>query len=139
MTNLLRILTQSFSGHPYEPILAVSGIDHTIKIFSPDSRAQADAKAGMNISTATNGSSGFSSLSVRRMARRESSLKEDNRAEGLTSRKRMHQSYQILSQNDVQRQGGMRDAFITVRADGPFVRMRTVGIDFAEWARWFDD
>lgn len=132
------MLTQSSSGHPYEPILAVSGIDHTIKIFSPDCRAQADAEAGRNISTATNGSSGVSSLSGRRMARRESSLKEDNQPEGLTSRKRMHQSYQILSQNDVQRQGGMRDAFITVRADGPFVRLRTVEMNFVEWASWFD-
>ncbi len=138
MTSLLHILTQSSSGHPYEPILAVSGIDHTIKIFSPDSRALSDAEAGINISSATNGSSGFSSLSGRRTARREFGLNENNRPEGLTSRKRMHQSYQILSQNDVQRQGGMRDAFITVRADGPFVRMRTVEMDFAEWARWFD-
>jgi len=138
MIILLRTLTQSISGHPYEPVLAVSGIDHTIKIFSPDSRAQADAEAGINISSVTNGSSGFSSLSGRRMARRESGLNEDSRPEGLTSRKRMHQSYQILSQNDVQRQGGMRDAFTTVRADGPFVRMRTVGMDFAVWARWFN-
>lgn len=126
------------AGHPYEPILAISGIDHTIKIFSPDSRAQADAESGININSATNGSSGFSSLSGRRMAPRESGLDENNRPEGLRSRKRMHQSYQILSQNDVQRQGGMRDAFITVCVDGLFVRMRIVGVDFAEWARWFD-
>ena len=58
--------------------------------------------------------------------------------EGLTSRKRMHQSYQILSQNDVQRQGGMRDAFITVSADGPFERLRMFGMGFAEWIRWMD-
>ncbi|KAL9637620.1 MAG: hypothetical protein Q9204_001806, partial [Flavoplaca sp. TL-2023a] len=32
-------------GHPYEPVLAVSGIDSTIKIFSPDNRAQEDARA----------------------------------------------------------------------------------------------
>ena len=50
----------------------------------------------------------------------------------------MHQSYQILSQNDVQRQGGMRDAFITVSADGPFVRMRTVQMGFEEWINWMD-
>lgn len=24
------------TGHPYHPILAVSGIDHTVKIFSPE-------------------------------------------------------------------------------------------------------
>lgn len=118
--------------------MAVSGIDHTVKIFSPDSRAQADAEAGINLSSATNRSTGFSTLSGRRAARRQSGPNEDSRPEGLTSRKRMHQSYQILSQNDVQRQGGMRDAFITVRADGLSVRMRMVEMSFAEWASWFD-
>ena len=52
----------------------------------------------------------------------------------------MQQSYQIISQNDVQRQGGMRDAYITVRADGPFVRLRmqVVTMDFADWLRLYD-
>ena len=36
-------------GHPYEPLLAVSGIDSTVKIFSPDRRAQRDARNGINI------------------------------------------------------------------------------------------
>ncbi len=49
----------------------------------------------------------------------------------------MHQSYQIVSQNDMQRKGGMRDAYITVRADGPFMRMRAVQVGFAEWVSWF--
>lgn len=49
----------------------------------------------------------------------------------------MHQSYQIVSQNDLQRKGGMRDAYITVSGDGPF--MRRVQIGFAEWASWFVD
>ncbi|KAF2837813.1 WD40 repeat-like protein [Patellaria atrata CBS 101060] len=34
-------------GHPYEPLIAVSGIDHTIKIFSPDARARRDARHGI--------------------------------------------------------------------------------------------
>ena len=129
-------------GHPYEPVLAVSGIDHTIKIFSPDYRAQADAQAGINISSAANGSSGFSSLSGRRRAGRGCDMNEMNgssREEGLSSRKRMHQSYQIVSQNDMQRKGGMRDAFITVSADGPFMRLRAVQVGFAEWVSWFND
>lgn len=128
-------------GHPYEPLLAVSGIDHTIKIFSPDSRAQKDAEEGINISSATNGSSGYSSLSGRRRQRRGSpppAAEESPQQEGLTSRKRMQNSYQIIGQNDVQRRGGMRDAFITVRADGPFVRMRMVEMGFAEWLRLYD-
>ena len=124
-------------GHPYEPVLAVSGIDHTIKIFSPDYRAQADAQAGINISSATHGSSGFSSISGRRRAGRGSNAEDACREEGLSSRKRMHQSYQIVSQNDVQRKGGMRDAYITVSANGPLMRMRVVQVGFAEWARWF--
>ena len=126
-------------GHPYEPVLAVSGIDHTIKIFSPDYRAQADAQAGINISSAANGSSGFSSLSGRRRAGRGSDMNDSSREEGLSSRKRMHQSYQIVSQNDMQRKGGMRDAFITVSADGPFMRLRAVQVGFAEWVSWFND
>ena len=127
----------SILGHPYEPVLAVSGIDHTIKIFSPDYRAQTDAQEGINISSATNGSSGFSSLSGRRRAGRGSNHEDPCGKEGLSSRKRMDQSYQIVSQNDMQRKGGMRDAFITVRADGPFMRMRAVQVGFAEWVSWF--
>jgi nuclear receptor interaction protein len=36
-------------GHPYEPMLAVSGIDSTVKIFSPDGRQRYDAKRGIGI------------------------------------------------------------------------------------------
>ncbi|KAK4694769.1 hypothetical protein P7C71_g2869, partial [Lecanoromycetidae sp. Uapishka_2] len=111
LSNLTCPPLSSPPGHPYEPLLAVSGIDHTIKIFSPDHRAQADAQAGINISSATHGSSGHSSISGRRRARHGSD--SEPQPEGLASRKRMQQSYQIVSQNDVQRQGGMRDAFIT--------------------------
>ena len=134
---LLLMHVKSTLGHPYEPVLAVSGIDHTIKIFSPDYRAQTDAEAGINISSATNGSSGFSSISGRRRAGRGSNVEDACREEGLSSRKRMHQSYQIVSQNDVERKGGMRDARITVSANGPLMRMRVVQVGFAEWASWF--
>ena len=131
---IIRNLTIISLGHPYEPVLAVSGIDHTIKIFSPDHRAQVDAANGINISSATNGSSGYSSLSYRR---RRSNIDEDSQArterEGLSSRKRIHQQYQITSQNDVQRQGGMRDAFITVSR---FPRRRMMQMGFAEWIAW---
>ena len=33
---------------------------------------------------------------------------------GLASRRRLHQSYEITQQNDVERMGGNQDAFITV-------------------------
>ncbi|WEW58768.1 hypothetical protein PRK78_004236 [Emydomyces testavorans] len=93
-------------GHPYEPTIAVSGIENTIKIFSPDARAQHDAKVGINIAdpdaqaniVAGNPPGGN---------------RTERNALGLRSRKRMQDSYQIMSQNDVERQGGMNEAFIT--------------------------
>jgi nuclear receptor interaction protein len=36
-------------AHPYEPMLAVSGIENTVKIFSPDARQRFDAKRGIGI------------------------------------------------------------------------------------------
>ncbi|CAL8575654.1 hypothetical protein XPA_001567 [Xanthoria parietina] len=101
-------------GHPYEPVLAVSGIDSTIKIFSPDNRAQADARAGFNVGYPDNLYTIHSSLSGRRRrARQEASEGEGGAAEGLSSRKRMDQREEIMRENDVQRQGGMREAYIT--------------------------
>lgn len=126
------------AGHPYEPVLAVSGIDSTIKIFSPDRRAQDDARAGVNVGYASNGAAVHSSLSGgRRRARRTSGDSGSGATEGLESRRRMDQRDQIIRENDVQRQGGMREAYITVRRDGPFQRLRTVEVDFAEWLSWF--
>lgn len=119
------------AGHPYEPVLAVSGIDHTIKIFSPDARAQDDARAGINI--ANQGSSGISSLGHRRTRFHGRRPHADADQPGLASRKRMHQSHQITSQNDVERQGGNRDAYITVRGRWP----PRIAVDFAEWLGWF--
>lgn len=131
-------------GHPYETMLAVSGIDHTIKIFSPDARAREAARLGRGIEA--HDASEFSSLAWpprfggrRRASRRSTSHSESGggatsepvaarrREEedededdayvapsGLASRRRLHESYQIMQQNDVERQGGNQDAFITV-------------------------
>jgi len=127
-------------GHPYETMLAVSGIDHTIKIFSPDARAREAARLGRGIEA--HDASGFSSLAWppryggrRRAARHSSSSATSEPAvgrndhdndddendnddyvapSGLASRRRLHQSYQITQQNDVERMGGNQDAFITV-------------------------
>ena len=128
-------------GHPYETMLAVSGIDHTIKIFSPDARAREAARLGRGIEA--HDASGFSSLAWppryggrRRAARHSSSSatsepavgrrtsnendddEDDNddyvAPSGLTSRRRLHQRHQITQQNDVDRMGGNQDAFITV-------------------------
>ncbi|KAL4884344.1 hypothetical protein BJY04DRAFT_215310 [Aspergillus karnatakaensis] len=83
-------------GHPYEPTIAVSGIDDTIKIFSPDRRAQEDARKGINILDPNNPANTLGAGYG-----------------GLKSSKCMHDSYRIMSENDVQRQGGMSDAFLT--------------------------
>lgn len=124
-------------GHPYETMLAVSGIDHTIKIFSPDARARQVARLGEEVQAAD--PSAFSSLAWpsrfgrRRMHRREDSQTttsepampaanvvdpdEDDYVAptGLKSRKKMSDQYRITSQNDSERQGGNQDAFLTVR------------------------
>ncbi len=121
-------------GHPYETMLAVSGIDHTIKIFSPDARAREVARLGEQIRAAD--SSQFSSLAWpsrygrRRQSRRESSTQTTSEPAvpapdaddeeyvaptGLASRKKMKDMYRIMNQNDVERQGGNQDAFLTVR------------------------
>ncbi|KAL8926342.1 MAG: hypothetical protein Q9172_001793 [Xanthocarpia lactea] len=99
-------------GHPYEPVLAVSGIDSTIKIFSADNRAQDDARAGINVGYPDSGYAIHSSLSGRRRRTRWEAS-EDGATEGLVSRKRMDQREEIIRENEVQRQGGMREAFIT--------------------------
>ncbi|KAJ5678503.1 uncharacterized protein N7477_004136 [Penicillium maclennaniae] len=86
-------------GHPYEPTLAVSGIDNTIKIFSPDRHAQEQARRGHNILDPDNPANSLGAT-VHNLG-------------GLQSRKRLSDSYRIMSQNDVDRRGGMSEAYIT--------------------------
>ncbi|KAJ5573388.1 uncharacterized protein N7459_007815, partial [Penicillium hispanicum] len=86
-------------GHPYEPTLAVSGIDNTVKIFSPDRQAQENARRGVNILDPDNPANLFGP-NVRHGG-------------GLQSRKRVQDSYRIMSQNDVERRGGISDANVT--------------------------
>lgn len=105
--------------------MAVSGIDHTIKIFSPDTRDQSNARKGIGVQSAD--SNGFSSLNFtrrRKPSRPEpeveaaddealSDSESEYAANGLKSRKRMHQAYQITSKNDMDRRGGRDDYFIS--------------------------
>ncbi|KAH9868699.1 hypothetical protein J1614_007771 [Plenodomus biglobosus] len=113
-------------GHPYEPTMAVSGIDHTIKIFSPDARLQRNARKGVGVQSADPNS--FSSLNWgrRRRPQTEASGQEHSTeaealsdsddevsTHGLSSRKRMHEAYQITSKNDMDRKGGRDDYFIS--------------------------
>ena len=105
--------------------MAVSGIDHTIKIFSPDAAAQRNARKGIGVHSADRG---LSSLGFGRRRRRrrpsaasptevphDSSVSDDDDGDddddevaenGLKSRKAMHDQYQITSQNDMDRKGG---------------------------------
>jgi len=117
-------------GHPYEPVLAVSGIDNTIKIFSPDRVARRNARLGLSV-TGVN-PSGFSSLRMGRTRNvpvvpqpqqrapdtgdvdtDETDTEPPHVLHGLSSRKRMHLQYEITSRNDHDRKGGNREAFIT--------------------------
>jgi nuclear receptor interaction protein len=113
------------AGHPYEPTMAVSGIDHTIKIFSPDCRDQRNARKGISVQSSDSG--GFSSLNWGRRRRTQATDEDDQRPaealsdsdeevamNGLRSRKRMHEAYQITSKNDMDRKGGREDYFISV-------------------------
>ncbi|ORX98419.1 WD and tetratricopeptide repeat-containing protein [Clohesyomyces aquaticus] len=116
-------------GHPYEPTMAVSGIDHTIKIFSPDIQEQHNARKGIGVYSVD---PGFSTLGYSRRRRnrnnpprepvksdessrqtQEGSDDEEVAPNGLSSKKRMHEQYQITSQNDMERKGGRENAFIT--------------------------
>lgn len=104
--------------------MAVSGIDHTIKIFSPDAVDQQNARKGLNVQRAD---PGYSSINFGRRRRQrqnpgtppprdpEMSDDEDDEvaADGLKSRKAMYKSYEIISENDMNRRGGGEDAFIT--------------------------
>ncbi|KAF2031285.1 WD and tetratricopeptide repeat-containing protein [Setomelanomma holmii] len=112
-------------GHPYEPMMAVSGIDHTIKVFSPDTRDQRNARKAIGVQAADMGD--WSSLHWGRRRRARAAAPEDEEihaealsdsdeevaANGLRSRKRMHEAYQITSKNDMDRKGGREDYFIS--------------------------
>lgn len=68
-------------GHPYEPTLAVSGIDHTIKIFSPDAHDQRNARKGIG-GVRSSDPQDFSSISSlrRRRAQATQIAHDENRA-----------------------------------------------------------
>ncbi len=143
------------AGHPYEPTLAVSGIDSTIKIFSPDRKAQRDARLGINLGGWRDQEAPRSSLRWPRAREHRRRSKEseprplldsddDEQGDpscgagphGLASRRRMHESYQIISQNDVDRVGDQSETFLTV--SGPAFPLRAVPMDFGAWIAMLD-
>ena len=82
-TKLLNILegdnevVNVVQGHPYEPIVAVSGIDSSVKIFGADARARKDAAMGRGIEEVDR--EGFSSIGLR--GRRERIRRQRERVE----------------------------------------------------------
>ena len=115
-------------------MLAVSGIDNTIKIFSADGHARENAENGIDVHSSASRRAHSSSLSPRARARRHENA-DARGPDGLSSKKRLHDSYAIMSQNDVHRQGGLQEAYITV---GLFPRITTHPLSFAEWIAWID-
>jgi nuclear receptor interaction protein len=114
-------------GHPYEPMIAVSGIDSTVKIFGSGGREREDAEKGINIANPGGGRHSSLGLGGRRR-RREAAEDDDAETEGaiawngLSSRKAMNKSYEIMNQNELDRTSGVGDAFITVSVDALFAR-----------------
>jgi len=96
-------------GHPYEPLLAVSGIDNTVKLFSPDMQLQREFGE--------------------RTGADEMSEKSYS---GTATRRRLQDSHRIMGQNAVASETGVgvANAVITVSLSG-------VAISFADWqALW---
>lgn len=113
-------------GHPYEPMLAVSGIDSTVKVFGPggDSRERYNAAQGIDVANPGGGEHSTLRFGVRRRSRRmrhdddeESGEDDENGTSangGLESRRAMQHEYAITSQNDAARRQGGGEAFVTV-------------------------
>ncbi|KAL7266716.1 hypothetical protein RUND412_010727 [Rhizina undulata] len=104
------------TGHPFEPTLAVSGIDNTVKVFSPDNAAQ-DEFLRANHPESEAGSSRY-----------HEKLQPWKRK---GSRRRMQDSYTITSQNEAMTESGLQEAVITVGVLDP------VAVGFGEWLAMF--
>ena len=108
------------TGHPHEPMIAASGIDSTIKIFSPDARLQENAREGIDIANPSDAALRHSSLRLggsRRRPAQPADAPTDASPVRLTSKKAMHKSSEIISQNDIAREDGYGEAYITVSDD----------------------
>ncbi|KAF2488314.1 WD40 repeat-like protein [Lophium mytilinum] len=87
------------AAHPYEPMLAISGIDHTIKIFSADAKARQNARDGVAISHPPRRPHA-PPLPPRAPRSTWSDEEEEEIARnGLKSRKRLHEEYTITAKN----------------------------------------
>ncbi|KAH0612962.1 uncharacterized protein H6S33_009342 [Morchella sextelata] len=106
IVNILRgddEIVNVITGHPYEPKLAVSGIDYTVKIFSPDESAQRE----------------FQGLSLNDDEEEPEAGRRLNE-----SRKRIQNEYSIRCQNQVMTESGLQEAVHAVRM---------LSLSFDEW------
>ncbi|KAF2815887.1 WD40 repeat-like protein [Mytilinidion resinicola] len=92
------------AGHPYEPMLAISGIDSTIKIFSADARDRQNARDGVAIShPAPTPTLRFGRAPPAPNVAPRSPDSDDEEEEiaenGLNSRRRLHEEYLITAKN----------------------------------------
>ena len=121
-------------GHPYEPMIACSGIDSTIKIFGPGGESRERENAYKGIDVANPGGSTHSSLRFGGRRRRVPVDDDDDNdeneqaadrdqpdedeaaiaARGLRSRRAMQDSYRIMQGNDEARRNGQSEAYISV-------------------------
>lgn len=113
-------------GHPYEPMIACSGIDSTVKIFGigGDSRERENAKQGKDV--ANPGGTVHSSLrfgrrrTTRRMRQGEDEDSDDAGGnepvptKGLKTCRAMHRRDEIVGQNAAEQRHSAGNTFVTV-------------------------
>lgn len=133
-------------AHPYEPMLAVSGIDSTIKIFSADARSRRDAARAQNGVSAADVTA-FSSIGVGQDDVNDTESSDDESENpggsnenftpnddsesdtseyenecvannGLRSRKRIGREYKITSKNDMIRRSEIQSQ--NIRSQGVY-------------------
>jgi nuclear receptor interaction protein len=86
------------TGHPYEPLLAISGIDYTVKLFSPDlkmQRAYGEMEAGVDYDS----DSSSSSRSPSQAGGWQERGGRDKEYSGRASRRRYHEMEDIVRRN----------------------------------------
>lgn len=82
-------------GHPSEPLIAVAGIDYTVKLFSPDREMQYEFGANASEANKT-GNPSQAAYS------------------GPASRRKMHEKQKITNQNEIMSENRYSDAVFTV-------------------------
>ena len=126
-------------GHPYEPMIACSGIDSTVKIFGPGGESRERDRASRGIDVANPGGALHSSLRFGVRRRRDQDMTDSTNdqnpqtaaaevevadeeeikaaaAKSLKSCRALHNQYRITSDNDSKRRrrSGMDSALVSV-------------------------